>query len=67
MSAATYVVLSILPLLLALGAYLWYVTPSPEDLAAEVLRHRKPTKPSGRRYATKPQPNFNMTHINCLS
>jgi hypothetical protein len=65
MSVLTYILLSTLPLLFALGAYFWYVTPSPQDLAEEVLRHSKPTKRGKIFSATKPQ--LNMTHINCLS
>jgi hypothetical protein len=64
MSAATYILLSTLPLLFALGAYLWYVTPSPQDLAEEVFRNRKHANPAAVRFAN---PQRNMTHINCLS
>ena len=64
MSALTYIVLSALPLLIA-AAYLWYVTPSPQDLAEEVLSPRKRRISAATFRATKPQPN--MTHINCLS
>jgi hypothetical protein len=65
MSTLTYVLASTLPLLLAAAAYLWYLTPSPQDLAEEVLGPRKRTKHAKIFSATKPQPN--MTHINCLS
>ena len=67
MSILAYVLLSIATVLVFALAYLWYVTPSPQDLAKEVLRHRKPSAASKYRFATKPRPNFNMTHINCLS
>jgi hypothetical protein len=66
MSILAYVLLSISTLLLcALLAYLWYVTPSPQDLAEEGLSPRKRRISAAAFRATKPQRN--MTHINCLS
>ena len=65
MSALTYILLSTLSLLIAAIAYLWYVTPSPQDLVEEALSPRKRRISAATFRATKPQPN--MIHINCLS
>jgi hypothetical protein len=69
MTAAALILLSLSTVIFAVGAYLWYLTPDPKDLAEEVLcqakPHSKTTKRSGNNFASKPQPN--MTHINCLS
>ena len=64
------VVIDIFFAVLALGfpvvAYLWYVTPNPQDLANEVLcRKTRKIRNNGSGYASRPQSS--MTHINCLS
>jgi hypothetical protein len=41
MSVAALVLLSISATIFALGAYLWYLTPDPKDLAEEVLYQTK--------------------------
>ena len=63
MSVVTDIFLAVLALGLPAVAYLWYVTPDPQDLANEVLC--KKTKNTGSGCASRPQPN--MTHVNCLS
>jgi hypothetical protein len=69
MTVAALILLSISSVIFALGAYLWYLTPDPKDLAEEVLCQTKPRsktpKSTGSNFANKPQPN--LTHINCLS
>ena len=69
MTVVALILLSISSVIFALGAYLWYLTPDPKDLAEEVLCQMKPRsktpKSTGSDFANKPQPN--LTHINCLS
>ena len=38
MSVAAYILLSLLTMLSAFVAYMWYITPSPKDLAEDILR-----------------------------
>jgi len=66
MSVAVLVLLSLSTAIFALGAYLWYLTPDPKDLAEEVTKpHGKTTKRFGGSFASKPQSN--ITHISCSS
>lgn len=58
------VALILISLVIALIAYLWYITPDPKDVAEQVLRQCKRKKASVITFA-KPQPN--LTHIDCLS
>jgi hypothetical protein len=65
MSVAAYILLSLLTMLSAFVAYMWYITPSPKDLAEDILRHARPLSEEDRQFATRPRPD--MTYINCLS